>query len=105
MQALLHQAVTLHGQDRLAEAERLYNQILASNPDLMDASHMLGVLKAQQGRAQEAHDLIAPVVAANPRDGLALANFGNVLNALARHEEALSVYDRSLAINPNYPST
>ena len=64
MQALLDQAVTLHSQGRLAEAERLYSQLLAANPNLMDARHMLGVLKAQQGRPQEAYEWIAPVVAA-----------------------------------------
>jgi tetratricopeptide (TPR) repeat protein len=103
MQALFNQAVSLHGQGRLEEAARLYQQILSANPNLMDARHMLGVIRAQQGRQQEAHDLIAPVVAANPRDALALANFGNVLNELGRLEEALSAYDRSLAINPHYP--
>ena len=103
MQALLNQAVSLHGQGLLAEAERLYQQILAANPNLLDARHMLGVLKAQQGRPDEAYELIAPVVAANPRDALALANFGNVLNALERFAEALAAYDRSLALNPNHP--
>jgi len=103
MKALFDQAVSLHGQGRLAEAERLYKQMLAADPNLMDARHMLGVLKAQQGHPREAHDLIAAVVAANPRDALALANFGNVLNELERFEQALSAYDRSLALNPDYP--
>jgi tetratricopeptide (TPR) repeat protein len=102
---LLDQAVSLHGQGRLAEAERLYEQVLAANPDLMDARHMLGVLRAQQGRNQEALDLIAPVVAANPRDALALANLGNVLNALHRRQEALQAFDRALVLAPGYPDT
>jgi Flp pilus assembly protein TadD len=102
MRALLDQAVGLHGQGRLAEAERLYEQVLAASPNFADARHMLGVLKAQQGHVREAYDLIAPVVAANPGDALALANFGNVLSTLERLEEALSAYDRSLALNPNY---
>ena len=71
MRALLDQAVGLHGQGRLPEAERLYGQILAAQPDQMDARHMLGVLRAQQGRHQEAADLIAPVVAAQPENALA----------------------------------
>jgi tetratricopeptide (TPR) repeat protein len=103
MPDLLNQAVDLHGQGRLAEAEQLYTRILSDNPNQMDARHMLGVLKAQQGQPQQAHDLIAPVVQADPRNGLALANFGNVLGALGRLEEALSAYDRSLAISPAYP--
>ena len=104
MRALLDQAVALHGQGRLDEAARLYEQILAVNPNLMDARHMLGVARAQQGRHNEAYDLIAPVVAANPNDALALANFGNVLGALERQEEAVGHYDRSLALNPAYAS-
>jgi tetratricopeptide (TPR) repeat protein len=103
MMDLLDQAVALHGQGRLAEAERLYGQILAANPGHLDAWHMLGVLKAQQGKPGEAHDLIAPVVAARPHDALALANLGNVLNDLERLAEALRAYDRSLAIDSNYP--
>jgi Flp pilus assembly protein TadD len=102
MKALLDQAVGLHGQGRLDEAERLYAQILATAPDHADARHMLGVLRAQQGRHAEALELIAPVVAANPRNALALANLGNVLNALDRLEDALETYDRSLALNPGY---
>lgn len=104
MRALLDQAVGLHGQGRLDEAARLYEQILAANPHVMDARHMLGVVRAQQARPQEAHDLIAPVVAADPGNALALANFGNVLATLQRREEALAHYERSLALNPNYPS-
>ena len=101
--SLLDQAVGLHGQGRLGEAEQLYAQILAGDPNVMDARHMLGVLRAQQGRNAEALALIQPVVDANPRDALALANLGNVLNALERFTEALQAYDRSLARNPNYP--
>jgi len=104
MRALLDQAVTLHGQGRLDEAARFYEQVLAVQPNFMDARHMLGVVRAQQNRHKEAHDLIAPVVAANPNDALALANFGNVLAALERREEAVAHYDRSLALNPGYAS-
>lgn len=104
MRALLDRAVGLHGQGRLDEAARLYEQILAANPNVMDARHMLGVVRAQQNRHKEAHDLIAPVVAADPNNALALANFGNVLVALERREEALAHYDRSLALNPNNPA-
>ena len=102
-QNLLAQAVDLHGQGRLTEAEKLYERVLAASPGLTGARHMLGVLRAQQGRNQEAFNLIAPVVAANPRDVLALANFGNVLSALHRWEEALQNFDLALALAPDYP--
>ena len=88
-QALLDKALDLHAQGHLGEAETLYRQAIRSNPRSTNARHMLGVLKAQQGYYQEAHDLIAPVVAANPHDALVLEHFGNVLRALHRYEEAI----------------
>jgi tetratricopeptide (TPR) repeat protein len=97
---LLDQAVALHGQGRLAEAERLYAQILAADPNQLDARHMLGVLRAQQGRNAEALELIAPVTAAQPGNALAWANHGNVLNALGRYDPALESFDRALALQP-----
>lgn len=84
------------------EAERLYEQLLAASPDLIDARHMLAVMRAQQGRNQEAFDLITPVVAARPQDVLALANLGNILNAMERRDEALQSIDRALALAPDH---
>ena len=43
---------------------------------------MLGVLKARQGRNQEAHDLMALVVVADRHNALALENLGSVLRSM-----------------------
>jgi tetratricopeptide (TPR) repeat protein len=102
MQALLNQAVALHGQGRLEEAEPFYQQILAAVPGHADACHMLGVLRAQQGRHAEALELIAPVVADHPDNALAQANLGNVLNALGRYGEALEHFNQALALQPHH---
>lgn len=96
--SLLDEAVDLHRQGDLARAEKLYRQVLA------DSNHMLGVLKAQQGRYEEAHALIAPVVAADPHNALVLENFANVLRALRRCADALRYFDAVLAMAPNNAS-
>jgi tetratricopeptide (TPR) repeat protein len=101
----LDQAVGLHGEGRLAEAERLYVQLLAAEPNQLDARHMLGVLRAQQGRNLEALELIAPVTAAQPGNALAWANHGNVLNALGHYNPALESFDRALALQPQQAET
>jgi tetratricopeptide (TPR) repeat protein len=92
---LLDEAVDLHRQGNLDQAEQLYRRVLA------DASHMLGVLKAQQGQNKIALDLIAPVAAAYPRNVLALENLANVLRALQRYDEALNYFDAALALEPS----
>ncbi len=98
LQALYEEALGSHRRGDLATAERLYRQLLEAAPAGFPARHMLGVLCAQQGRNEEAAALIAAAVKANPRSADALTNYGNVLNALGRHEEALASFDSALAL-------
>jgi protein O-GlcNAc transferase len=99
---LINQAVSLHQKGALAEAERLYFQILKTNPDHFDAQHFLGVLRYQQGDNTEALDLIGKALQTKPNAATALSNYGLVLAALKRFEDALTSYDKALAIKPDY---
>ena len=45
----IQQALELHHQGRIAEAERLYAAVLAARPDHFDALQMLGVIKLARG--------------------------------------------------------
>src|SRR5207237_6370214 len=45
----LDRAIEAHQNGELPEAERLYLQILAAEPDHFDAQHLLGVIRQQQG--------------------------------------------------------
>ena len=45
--------------------------------------------------------MIGSALKLNPRDAGALVNYGNVLNLLGRHDEAVASYDRALAIKPD----
>ncbi|MES2472601.1 MAG: tetratricopeptide repeat protein, partial [Pseudomonadota bacterium] len=100
-QDLFGQAAALHQRGQLAEAERLYLQILATAPKAFGPRHMLGVLRAQQGRNEEARELIASALAINPNDAGALVNYGNVLTLLGRFGEAVASYDRALTTAPD----
>jgi protein O-GlcNAc transferase len=55
----LAQALELHRQGHIADAEQLYVAILTVRPDHFDALHMLGVIKQAQGQLSEALQLIA----------------------------------------------
>ncbi len=100
-QDLFGQAAALHQRGQLAEAERLYLQVLAAAPKAFGPRHMLGVLRAQQGRPEEARELIASALAINPNDAGALVNYGNVLTLLGRFSEAVDSYDRALTTAPD----
>lgn len=99
---LFELALEAHRRGDLAEADRLYRQVLGSASGHIGALHMLGVVSAQQGRHGEAHDLLSQVLKYTPRDPLALNNFANVLVAQGRQAEALRVAEQALAVAPQY---
>ncbi len=98
----LAQAIELHQQGELAEAERLYSAILAAKPDHPDALHFLGVIRFATGRPTEALQLVATAMRAGPPSAFLLLNHGLVLNALARPEEALASFERAIALDAEF---
>jgi tetratricopeptide (TPR) repeat protein/2-polyprenyl-3-methyl-5-hydroxy-6-metoxy-1,4-benzoquinol methylase len=99
---VLQRAVLLHQQGRVAEAERLYGQILSVSPTQFDALHLLGLVKIQQGHVDEGVRRIQAALAANPGSARAWFNLGIGLIQLDRLDEALTSFDRALAIRPDY---
>lgn len=96
----LQEALRLHQQGRLRDAERLYARVLKASRNNFDALHLLGLIKAQGGQMGEAHRLMASALKINPNAPDALVNFANVLHALKRDAEALTHLDKALALRP-----
>jgi len=96
----LQEALSLHQQGRLRDAEKLYARALKAAPDNFDALHLLGLIKAQSGQMGEAHRLMVAALKINPNAPDALVNFANVLHALKRDGEALTHLDKALALRP-----
>jgi tetratricopeptide (TPR) repeat protein len=99
----LQDAVGLHRQGRLREAEKLYARVLKAAPAHFDALHLLGLCKAQSGQMGEAHRLMAAALKINGKAPDAWMNFANVLHALKRDGEALAALDKALALRPGDP--
>ena len=53
LKAMAEQAVALHQQGNLAQAETLYMQILDADPRLFGPRYYLGLMRLQQGRSAE----------------------------------------------------
>lgn len=98
----LQQALALHQQGRLSQAESLYRGVLDEAPDNFDALHLLGVVELQRGNPHEGLRLIGRALELNPNDPAAQLNLGNAFMDLKRPEEALASYDRALAFLPDY---
>ena len=100
----IEQAIALHRQGRLEDAEALYRQVLRRDPRQAAALHFLGVLSAQRRRYAEAADLIRAALERQPRYADAHNNLGNALAALGRWEAAASAYRRALVLAPDNAS-
>lgn len=102
-QSLIDQAVSLHRSGNLAEAERLYREALAADPQAFAARHLLGVVYAQQGRGEAALAEIAAALTIKPGDAEALLNQANILKMLGRADEAIAGFTRALEARPGWP--
>jgi len=58
LRELIDRAVEHHRAGRLADAERLYRQVLVTDPREFDALHMLGLLCHSRGADEEAESLL-----------------------------------------------
>ena len=96
------EAMALHQQGRLSEAERIYAAILRVDPGRADALHLLGLANFQRGRLPEALRLISAALKADPRSADMHANCGLVLDSLRQHDEALASFERAVALRPDH---
>jgi tetratricopeptide (TPR) repeat protein len=99
-QNLCRQAAALHQRGRSVEAERLYLNALAVEPNNPTALNLLGVLRAQAGRRDEGQELILAAIRADPGFAGAHLNLAILLEELGRPADALKGYSRALELKP-----
>jgi len=96
-------ALQRHQAGRLAEAEALYRQILAVQPNHPGALHLLGVIAHQAGRHGLAVDWIRQAIDLAPNNPDAYSNLGEALRALGRFDDAVAAYQHALQLKPDLP--
>jgi len=97
-------ALQHHQSGRLNEAELLYRQILAQQPEHEGALHYLGVIAHQVGRNDIAVDLIRQALARNPHWPEAYNNLGEVFRAQCELDQAIAAFRQAIALKPLYPA-
>jgi protein O-GlcNAc transferase len=96
LQRLFESALAYHQSGRLADAEKIYRQILARNPNHADALNMLGVLMGQASRFDAAVELIRRAVQIKPDYAEAHGNLGNTYKDLGKLDEAIASYRQAI---------
>ncbi|MFM0348424.1 tetratricopeptide repeat protein [Paraburkholderia sp. RL17-347-BIC-D] len=103
MQPVFDRAFAAHRDGRLDDAERGYRATLDGNPAHVDALHLLGVLRHQQGQHAEAAELVRRAVNLRPEDAALQLNLGNALKALGQIDGAIEQFRNALTLAPSFP--
>jgi len=96
---MLEDALALHAQGRLAEAEEAYRAILAREPDNANVGHQLGLLALEAGMPQAAAPIFERVCLLAPGNAGFQANRGLAYLRCGRFADAIKASERAIAID------
>jgi protein O-GlcNAc transferase len=100
LEGAVKSALDLHRSGRVAEAEKLYTDIIRAEPGNGQALYLLGFLHFQKGAFGEAERLMGVALALDPNVPDALYNRAIALTKLRRNAEAVPLLDRLLDLHP-----
>jgi protein O-GlcNAc transferase len=95
-------AVENHRAGQLPAAEQIYRQILAADPQQVDAWHLLGVLAHQVGQHEIAVQYIGRAIQLKGDEAAFHSNLGNALRDQGKLDEAVASYRRALGLKPKF---
>jgi tetratricopeptide (TPR) repeat protein len=102
---MLEQAIALHRQGRLAEAEEAYRAILGREPENAEVGHLLGLLALDAGLPQHAIPVLQRVCLLAPDNAVYRVNLGVSHLRNGNAAEALQHFDRAVALDPGMADT
>ncbi|MGO8749538.1 MAG: tetratricopeptide repeat protein [Thermoguttaceae bacterium] len=95
-------AIQLHQAGRLQAAEQIYRQILAVEPNQVDAIHLLGLIAHQVGKHGLAVEYIGRAIRLKGNAAAFHNNLGNALKDQGKLDDAVACYRRALELEPDY---
>ncbi|MBF0461441.1 MAG: tetratricopeptide repeat protein [Magnetococcales bacterium] len=98
----LQEAMQRQQAGQLAEAEALYRQLLAEQPDQPAILHLLGQLSYQQGQLAAAADWIRQAAALRPNEPVFWQNLGIIQSGLGQQMAAIDCFQKVLALQPQH---
>ena len=94
--------VALHAEGAVDDAERCLRKCLKERPNWHEAQRSLANLRRSVGDLSEAATLYQAVIDSRPLDFKSYGNLGLVLLNLNRPEDAITVYEKALALEPDH---
>ncbi len=102
MNDLLQRAARARDAGDLAEAARIYAEILRAEPRNFEALLSLGFVHFRAGHVEDAEHLCGEAARINPRSADAFFMRGCALQRLNRNPEALGCFESAIAIRPGF---
>jgi tetratricopeptide (TPR) repeat protein len=102
VQESLKQALEKQSAGQLRQAQQIYQNILARQPNHPDAWHLLGVLAAQAGEFKVAIDLIQRAISINPSIAQYHGNLAEANYRMARLDEAIAASRKAIELKPDF---
>ena len=99
---LFELAFRRHQAGQLRESEELYRSILQADPRQLDCLYFLGMIALQDGRPNEAVDLIGQAIAANDKIAAHHAGIAEAYAVLGGRDNALAHYRKAVALEPGH---
>lgn len=102
LKARLQEAMSHQKAGRLAQAEQIYQAILADDPKQPDAVHLLGLVRMEQDRDGEAVSLMEQALALYPDAPHFHHNIAGLYRRMGRLEEAEARFRAAIERKPDY---
>lgn len=100
LQQVLDMAQQLQREERFADAEAIYLQVLQQMPEEPNVLNFFGVLRHQQGRHDEALALLEMAIKHAPDEPGPWTNLANVLIERGYHDDAIKALNHVIALAP-----
>ncbi len=98
----LSAAVKHHQAGNLAQAERLYREILQRDQQQADAWHLLGLVALARNQCEQAVEQIGRAIELDPRQASFHNHLGEAYRVLARWDEAETSCRHALSLKPDF---
>ena len=95
-------AVQNHRKNNLKVAGNLYNEILKTNPNHVDARNNLGTILLKLGKLQIAKSCFEKAIEINPSYAITHNNLGLVYKSLLELQKAKICYEKAIEIDSNF---
>lgn len=98
----LANAIKKHQAGNLQQAEKIYDKILAINPNHAETLCAKAIMTCQRGQHAAAVPLFQKAIHENPKKAVYLYNLGNTFKDQGQFDEAVPCYKKALLLKPDY---